>query len=113
MIGKREFWDRLIKLFRSWVFTVATREVVIHANVKKAVAEGKRKQEQEIAEAACAAGCFPEKLSLLGEYGFIPGSWQVFPALTSTSEMVYPFQPQVKRTVPSNRKLLHSQLPSR
>lgn len=43
--------------------------------MEKAVAEGEREQEKGMAEAGCGAGCFPKKLSLLGQYKIIPGSW--------------------------------------
>lgn len=91
---KRETWDKLIKFFRSWAFTAATGRVVIHASVEKAVAGGERKQEKEQQKLFVVLGVSPSRPHWDYTEPFLDHG-RVFPALTSTSEMVYSFQLQV------------------
>lgn len=101
------------KVFQKLNFYCCNGRVGIHASVERLLQREKGSKNKGQWKLSVVLGVSLTRCRRWDNTKSFLDHGRVFPSLTSTSEMVYPSQLQLKRAAPSNRKLLHSQLPSR
>lgn len=68
------------KVFLKLNFYCCNGRVVIHASVERLLQKEKGSKNKEQWKLVCGAGCFPNKMSSLGQHTIISGSCQGFPS---------------------------------
>lgn len=85
-------------------FYCCSGRVVIHTSVERLLQRGKGSKNKEQWKPSVVLGVSLTRCPHWDNTKSFLDHARVFPALTSTSEMVYPSQLQLKRVAPSNRK---------
>lgn len=92
------------KVFQRLNFCCCNRTVVVHASVDRLLQREKGSKNKEEWKLSVMMAVFLRSCPCWDNTKSFWDHGRVFPVLTSTSEMAYPSQLQLKRAAPCNRK---------